>query len=154
MSYFEEKVKRLYNLYKQNKSIKKAYAVVEKDGNYICLTCDKGRYKYCLAGGSIEEGESPETAVLREILEELNVNAEIVKSLGFFEYFSSWEYNGKKFDIKNEAEIFLTRFVSFGDNEKLGLEGEFSSITKTIKISKEEMLANVAEFVSFGIKLD
>lgn len=154
MSYFEEKVKRLYKLHKQNKAIQKAYAVVEKDGKYICLTCDKGKYKYCIAGGSIEDGEKAEDAVAREILEELNINARVIKSLGSFEYFSSWEYKGKKFDIKNHAEIFLTTFVSYGDNTKLGLEGEFSQSTKNIEISKEEMLANVAEFVTYGIKLD
>ena len=155
MTYFEEKVKRYYNLFKQNKPILKAYAVVEKDNKFMVLTTNKGNWKYCLSGGSVDDGETTETAIKRELNEELNVNVEIVKSLGFINYTSHWNYKGKEFDINNVAEIFYTKFISFGNNTNFGLDGEFNTNTTSIAlISKEEMFENVAEFKEFGIKLD
>ena len=155
MSYFEEKVKRYYNLFKQNKPILKAYAVVEKDGQFMVLTTNKGNWKYCLSGGSVDEGETTEIAIKRELLEELNVNVKVVKSLGFIKYKSHWKHKKTEFDIDNIAEIFYTKFESFGENLNIGLDGEFDTSSINIAlISKDEMLENVAEFKEFGIKLD
>ena len=155
MTYFEEKVKRYYKLYRKNKPILKTYAVVEKDDKFMVLTTTKGNWKYCLSGGSVDDGETTETAIKRELNEELNVNVEIVKSLGFINYTSRWNYKGKEFDINNVAEIFYTKFVSFGNNTNFGLDGEFNTnTTSNALISKEEMLENVAEFKKYGIKLD
>lgn len=155
MSYFEEKVKRYYKLFKQNKPILKAYAVVEKDDKFMVLTTNKGNWKYCLSGGSVDEGETTEIAIKRELLEELNVNVKVVKSLGFIKYKSHWKHKRTEFDIDNIAEIFYTKFESFGENLNIGLDGEFdTSSINIVLISKEEMLENVAEFKEFGIKLD
>ncbi len=155
MTYFEEKVKRYYKLFKQHKPILKTYAVVEKDGKFLVLTTTKGDWKYCLSGGSVDGNETTVTAIKRELLEELNVKVEVIKSLGFINYTSHWNYKGKEFDINNVAEIFYTKFVEFGNNPNFGLDGEFNTLTTSIAlISKQEMLENVAEFKKYGIKLD
>ena len=154
MGYFEEKVKRYYKLYKQNKPINKVYAVVENNGSFLVLKTDKGNYKHCLSGGSVDKGETSEQAIKRELLEELNVTVEIVKKLGEINYKSHWNYKGKEFDINNTAEIFYTKFIEYGNNNKFGLDGEFNSNTTIAKITKEEMLETVAEFKTYNIKLD
>ncbi len=47
-----------------------------------------GAGRYFLAGGGMEPGETPETTVLREVLEETGLSAEILRPLGVaVEYF-------------------------------------------------------------------
>lgn len=154
MSYFEEKVKRYYKLFKKNQPILKTYAVVEKDGRFLVLSTPQGKDKYCLAGGSVDKGETTQTAIVRELKEELNVNAQVVKSLGFIKYTSHWNYKGTEFDINNVAEIFYTKFVGHTNGTQVGLDGEFKPDVSVLEISKQEMIENVAEFTKFGIKLD
>ncbi len=154
MSYYTNKAKLAYELHMQGLPFRKTYGVVEKDGKFLVLTTTKGNYKYMLAGGTIDHGEDINTAIIREVKEELNVNVEVVKSLGTIEYQSNWNYEGKSFVMNNVAEIMYTKFVSYGENTSLGLDGEFDNSTQVALVSKEEMLNNVSEFVKFGIKLD
>lgn len=150
MNYYEKKAKKAYELYLSGKPFEKVYAVVEKDERFLVL---KNGDKYSLAGGGIEEGEDVDCALKREILEEMNVNIEVIRSLGKINYNSKWNYEGKEFLVKYEAEIVYCKFISYGLNEKLGLEGEFEKDTEVEEISKELMLDKVAEFCKFGIKL-
>lgn len=155
MSYYEQKAKLAYELYLKGLPFKKVYAAVQKGDKYVVLKHETGKYKYSISGGGVDAGEDNITAIKREILEELNINIKIVKSLGVIKYFKTWHYDGKDFDVDYEAEIFLTEFVSYGDNANFGIEGEFDGKKISIcEISKEEMLSTVAEFVTFGIKLD
>ena len=154
MSYYTNKAKLAYELHSKGLPFRKTYAVVEKDGKFLVLTATKGKHKYMLAGGTIDNGEDVNTAVIREVMEELNVNVEVVKHLGTIKYQSNWNYEGNSFVMENVAEIMYTKFVGFSNNDKLGLDGEFDSDTQVALVSKEEMLNNVAEFVTFGVKLD
>ena len=155
MNYFEKKVKRAYDLFLRGEAVPKVYAVVEKGEKFIVLENAKSnKFKYALSGGGVEEGEDNITAIKRELLEELNVKVEIVKSLGNIKYETTWEYEGKKFKVEFKAEILYTRFVSYGKNKKFGLNGEFGTNVKGIaEITKEEMLKTVAEFTEFGVKI-
>jgi 8-oxo-dGTP diphosphatase len=54
----------------------RASAVVLRDGQILMVQIkDQGASWWCLPGGTIEAGETPEQAVVRELREELNVEA-------------------------------------------------------------------------------
>lgn len=155
VDYYQQKAKYAYELFLKGKPFKKVYAVVRKGDKFVVLEHQKGKYKYSLSGGGVDKGEDNVTAIKREILEELNINIKIVKSLGTINYVATWKYEGKEFDVDYEAEIFLTEFVSYGVNKNFGIEGEFDTKEINIsEISRNEMINNVAEFVAYGIKLD
>lgn len=154
MTYYTNKTKLAYELHSAGLPFRKTYGVVEKDGKFLVLTTSKGNYKYMLAGGTIDNDEDVNAAIIREIKEELNVNVEVVKSLGTIKYQSNWTYEGNTFVMDNVAEIMYTKYVSNGENTRLGLDGEFDNQTQVAEITKEEMLQNVSEFVKFGIKLN
>jgi len=151
--YYNKKAKLAYELYTMGKPFRKVYAAVKKDEKYLVLKNDKGNYKYSLAGGGIDPSEDSVTAIKREILEELNVNVKVVKSLGMMHYVNTWSYEGQNFDVQYEVEIFLAEFKSFAHGKGFGLEGEFDENFSVAEISKEEMLSSVYEFTKGGIEL-
>jgi 8-oxo-dGTP pyrophosphatase MutT (NUDIX family) len=54
----------------------RASAVIIREGQILMVQIeDKGRSWWCLPGGTIERGETPERAVVRELREELNLQA-------------------------------------------------------------------------------
>ncbi len=155
MGYFEEKVKKAYVLSQQGLPFKKVYTVIEKDGLYVVLrNGENSKYKYSLSGGGVEDNEDNVSAVKREVLEEMGIDIEVERSLGTISYSTVWKYEEKPFEVKFEAEIYLSKYVS-KINDNFGLEGEFGKgISGVALITKEEMLKTVAEFVSFNVKLD
>ncbi len=156
-SYYNNKAKKMYNLYINNLPCKKVYAAVKKGDKFVVLKDEKNpKWKYQLSGGGVEDGEDNVSAIKREIYEELNMNVKVIKSLGIINYVATWEFEGKKFDVKYEAEIFLTEFVCYLNNNKFGVDGEFdnSAISGIAEISKFEMLENVSEFKKHNILLD
>lgn len=154
--YVNKKAKRMYELYLNNLPCKKVYAAVLKGDKFVVLKNEKSKnYKYEIAGGGVEDGETGEQAIKREILEELNMNVNVVKLLGTDSYKATWHYEDKQFDVNYKVEIYLTEFVSYANNNKFGLEGEFdgdNGITGIMEVTKQEMLENVYEFKSGGIK--
>ena len=153
-SYFSKKVKHAYKCFKKGKPRKKVYAAVEKGDKFVVLKGREGAsYKYNLAGGTIEKRESVEKAIKREILEELNIKSEFVKSLGVIKDKSKWNYKGEEFWVTDEMEIVLVKFVSYGKNKSFGISGEFTEEDKPVEITKEEMLNDVYEFTKGGLKL-
>ncbi len=155
MDYYTQKAKRMYELYLKGEPCRKVYAAVRKEDKYAVIKNAEGKkWKYQLAGGGVEDGETNKDAIVREVLEELNINSKIVERLGVISYETKWKYEDKEFAITNEAEVYLVDFVSFSNNEKFGLDGEFSEneIKGRIFVSEEEMCSNVYEFTSGGIK--
>lgn len=64
------------------KNIKVVAGIIEKDNKYLCTERDKGKftyssYKWEFPGGKIEQGETNEVALKREIKEELGLDIEI-----------------------------------------------------------------------------
>jgi ADP-ribose pyrophosphatase YjhB (NUDIX family) len=54
----------------------RASAVIIRDGQILMVKIEEGsRSWFCLPGGTIEPGETPEQAIRRELREELNVQA-------------------------------------------------------------------------------
>ncbi len=56
----------MFDLYRQNLPCKKAYAVVSKGDKFLVLDTPAKKYKYQLAGGSVEAYEQSIDAILRE----------------------------------------------------------------------------------------
>lgn len=61
-------------------------AVIKHDNKYLCAQRTKSKfdylsYKFEFPGGKIESNETPEEALYREILEELDTNIEILSIL-------------------------------------------------------------------------
>ena len=61
---------------------KRAVGIIIKDNKLLVFHRFKdGRWYYAFAGGGVEEGETPEEAVIRELKEELCIDAKIDKFL-------------------------------------------------------------------------
>jgi 8-oxo-dGTP pyrophosphatase MutT (NUDIX family) len=65
----------------------------------------RGQLAWGLAKGGIEEGETPEEAAIREVLEETGIEAEIETSLGETKYMYVWE----DVRIRKTVHFFLMR---------------------------------------------
>lgn len=80
-----------YYLYKRSRSA----AIVIRDGRILMERVQYfGREFYTVPGGGIEEGESPEEAVLRELWEECGLKGTIVRKLAVqYKYDGSAEYS-------------------------------------------------------------
>ena len=156
MTYQEKKAKYAYGLYLKGEPFRKVYAAVEKDGKFLVLKDQSPErlWPYSLSGGGVDEGESNEQAIKRELLEELNAHVEIVKSLGTFNYMSKRKYKDFEFDLECVAEIFYTRFLSYGSHKDFGLDGEFDNRTAVAEISKQELLEGCYEFATKSVSCD
>jgi len=97
----------------------RATAVIIKDGLILLIhRFFKNKEYFALPGGGVEEGETPEQAVIREIKEETNFDAHINKKL--------WEFY-ENYDKRIHHYFLVTDFS--GDMELGGPEA--------IKNSKE-----------------
>ena len=78
-SYYNNKAKKMYNLYINNLPCKKVYAAVKKGDKFVVLKDEKNpKWKYQLSGGGVEDGEDNVSAIKREIYEELNMNVKVI----------------------------------------------------------------------------
>lgn len=68
-----------------------AKALIENNGKYLIiagrLLAGEGVY-HDLPGGKIEFGETPEEALSREVIEEINAKVKIKKFLGYYQFFT------------------------------------------------------------------
>lgn len=63
-------------------------AIVEKDGNILLARNKEWPEKiFALITGFLEKGETPEAAVVREVKEELGLDAEIREMIGIYSFF-------------------------------------------------------------------
>lgn len=79
----------------------RATAVVIKDGKILMIHrfCE-GKEYYVLPGGKVEEGETVEEAVIRELLEETTITAQLGKLISIFD------------DGGSNHQLFLCHYVS------------------------------------------
>ena len=153
--YYRQKALRAKQLYDLGLPFIKVYAPVRDGDKFIVLEKHKDNcIFYDIAGGGVDDGETLEEALKRELMEELNVEVEITKELGVYDkMYRQWELDGEKFLIKYEIHVFDTTLKKKMKG-KLGLKGEFNHDTKVAKIDRDTLLASVAEFKDFGIKID
>lgn len=77
--------------------------LVIKDGKILLMYREKnGKQYFSVPGGKLEEGETPEQTVVRELLEETCLNVKPIKFLGKFEHI----------DKEYEHNLFLCEYVS------------------------------------------
>lgn len=84
-------------------------ALVERD-NEVVLVRNKGwpEKMFGLVTGFLEEGETPEAAILREVKEELGVEGELIDFIGYYAFF---EMNQLilAFHVRVEGEFVLNQ---------------------------------------------
>ena len=100
----------------------KCVAVIVKDDMILMeRVLFDGRYFYTLPGGTIEEGETPEEAVVREVKEECNLDVRVIRPI------STINRKTGKMKYSFECEII-------GDKEPtLGKDPEFPDDEQSIK---------------------
>ena len=70
----------------QRKHYNVVAAVIEVDGNVLCMQRGVTRYEYTshlweFPGGKVEEGETPQQALHRELMEEMNLDVVVHEQL-------------------------------------------------------------------------
>ena len=113
--------------------------VFDDEGNFYFVRVDRdddfGR-AVCIetAGGGVEDGETPDIAILRELEEELGANAEVLCKIGVV---SDYYNLIKRHNINN---YYLCRAISFG--EKHMTEDEIHQFhLSTLKLTYDEAVA-------------
>ncbi|MFP7495241.1 NUDIX domain-containing protein [Terribacillus saccharophilus] len=82
-----------------------ARAVI-RSGEHILLAKAEGWQNSFLPGGHVELGEGAETALLRELSEELGVNGKVIHFLGDFEH--SWQHDDTEhFELTHVFEVVI-----------------------------------------------
>lgn len=154
-SYYREKALRAKELFDKGLPFVKVYAPVRDGDLFMALAKEtENGIEYDIAGGGVDDGETLEEAIKRELKEELNVEVDIIKELGVYDkLYKTWELDGQSFDIQYEIHVFDTKLKKQLKGD-MGLKGEFKSNVKVAKIDKRTLLSKVAEFCKFGIKID
>lgn len=78
----------------------------ETEVKFLLVTSNSNKERWIIPAGHIEEGEKPEEAAVREVLEEAGVVADIVANLGNICY--TWFRERQKVCI--DTVLFLMRF--------------------------------------------
>lgn len=125
-----------------------ALAVIVNKNNEILLLkrSDEGwaPNKYGLAGGHMEEGETPEEACIRETYEETGLKIQNITKRIVLERM----YDGKK----NIEHIFCCRYSGNDDDVKLSEEHTEYGWFKINSIKKLDAVPNLIEYISICFK--
>ncbi len=154
--YYRQKAIYAKYLYDNDLPFVKVYAPVRDGDKFIVLQkkTDKG-VSYHLSGGGVDEGETLEQAIRRELMEELNVEVDVVREIGVYnDLYKTWRLDGEEFNVKYEIHVFDTKLKRQLGGD-FGLAGEFADKNMSIaRIDKQTMLDTVAEFKQFGMTLE
>jgi 8-oxo-dGTP pyrophosphatase MutT (NUDIX family) len=83
------------------------FCKTDQNVQYLLITSNSNKSRWIFPAGHIEEGEKPEEAALREVVEEAGVEAKVISNLGSFQYF--WYRENKKTLI--DTRIFLMEYI-------------------------------------------
>ncbi len=86
-------------------------AVIIRDGKLLAMRDENAPYYY-LCGGKVGMGETAEEAVLREVKEELGVNARIERALWLDQNFFTEEIKGERY---HEIGLYFLLNIDDGD---------------------------------------
>ena len=110
------------------KSIEVCSAIIVKDGSVFITQRGYGEFKdkWEFPGGKIEEGESPENCIKREIKEELDADIKVIKCLNTIEYtYPTFHLTMHNYicELKNSHLLLLeheaAKFVHVADLDKI-----------------------------------
>jgi len=87
---------------------------------------------YGFFGGGLEEGESVEQALAREVKEELSIRMESLENLKFFK---KYYYEKPKLGLARELHVFLCKIPKFASLDIKEGEGEIIKIKDAINLN-------------------
>jgi 8-oxo-dGTP diphosphatase len=121
---FENVSSEILNNYKIRQAVR---GVVFGSDNKIALINFNKKNFYTLPGGGIENSETPESAIIRECVEEIGCKTEVV------------EYLGKVTEIRKEN---LTQNITFGFTLKV-----LGGLTKPLEIASDSNIEKNSEII-------
>ena len=117
--------------------VKPTKPIRSADGKYELL--------WSWPGGKIEAGESPEEAVIREVMEETGYEVEVITKIGerehptypaYIHYFACWPIGSSVKEFPNE-EIAAMKWVTIDEAGELFDQEVYSPITEYLKLISE-----------------
>jgi len=88
----------------------------DKGSVEVVIVSVGGQNRWQLPKGTVEKGENPETAAVREAREEGGVSSEVVKLLETIEYWYAGLDNGIRVRFHKRVHFYLLRYLS-GDTK-------------------------------------
>ena len=92
-------------------------ALIINDGKLLAMHDERSPYYY-LIGGKVEMNETAEEAILREVREELEINAEIIRPVFFAQNFYTDDFDKRKYHeiaIYYLLDVLKTDLLSRGE---------------------------------------
>lgn len=126
--------------------------IIRKGDKFLCVKINKNNF-FCLVGGHTELNEDTETAVVREIKEELCVDVKVVALACIFENFFTTK-SGRKFhelcfayDVELIDDVEINDYVRMeNDNgEMVKLEFKWLTLQQMRENFKPKALVDVIE---------
>ncbi len=150
------------------KKRERARAIIVRDGKFVSMYREKqGRIYYTFPGGGIEENESEEACVKREVFEEFGIIVEPIKKVYIYEnkiskehfYLTKWlsgEFGsgkGEEFQENQNSGIYIPKLIEISDIPKLPLmPPEVASTFYDDYIRNGKDLRNDVKFIYGEIK--
>lgn len=150
------------------KKRERARAIIVRDGKFVSMYREKqGRIYYTFPGGGIEENESEEACVKREVFEEFGIIVEPIKKVYIYEnkiskehfYLAKWlsgEFGsgkGEEFQENQNNGIYIPKLIEISDIPKLPLmPPEVASAFYDDYIRNGKDLRNDVKFIYGEIK--
>lgn len=150
------------------KKRERARAIIVRDGKFVSMYREKqGRIYYTFPGGGIEENESEEACVKREVFEEFGIIVEPIKKVYTYEnkiskehfYLAKWlsgEFGsgkGEEFQENQNNGIYIPKLIEISDIPKLPLmPPEVASTFYDDYIRNGKDLRNDVKFIYGEIK--
>ncbi len=150
------------------KKRERARAIIFREGKFVSMYREKqGRIYYTFPGGGIEENESEEACVKREVFEEFGIIVEPIKKVYIYEnkisiehfYLAKWlsgEFGsgkGEEFQENQNNGIYIPKLIEISDIPKLPLmPPEVASTFYDDYIRNGKDLRNDVKFIYGEIK--
>ena len=131
-------------------------AIIKKNGKF--LTCKINKNFYCLVGGHVQLNEDTETALIREVKEELCVDVKIVALSCIFENFFTIKSGRKYHELCFAYEVEIPKDYEMRDfardeidnGENVRLEFKWLTLDEMRECFKPRALVDVLEADTFA----
>jgi 8-oxo-dGTP pyrophosphatase MutT (NUDIX family) len=89
-----------------------AFRRIKSAETEVALIAVGDKLRWQLPKGTIEQGEAPEQAALREVAEEAGIQAEIIELLDVIEYWYVGDSRGQRVRFHKQVHFYLMRYIS------------------------------------------